>query len=104
MSTTFKSVLVLVVYPKTEPARQEKVTTVLSLMKLLLTIDNQANRITASFVEKNKPVFSVGPNLDKLEKSGFNTSEPIFQDCRVPRENYLGRLSISDPYLHLTSC
>jgi isovaleryl-CoA dehydrogenase len=46
--------------------------------------------ISAFIVEKNFPGFKAGPKLDKLGIRGSNTSELIFEDCRVPKENLLG--------------
>jgi isovaleryl-CoA dehydrogenase len=46
--------------------------------------------ISAFIIEKNFPGFKAGPKLDKLGIRGSNTSELIFEDCRVPKENLLG--------------
>ena len=58
----------------------------------MLTVENQAGPITAFLVEKTMPGFSAGPKLDKLGMRGSNTSELVFQDCRVPKENVLGEV------------
>jgi isovaleryl-CoA dehydrogenase len=47
--------------------------------------------ITAFIVERDTAGFSQGEKLDKLGMRGSNTSELIFEDCRVPVENILGR-------------
>ncbi|XP_022315158.2 isovaleryl-CoA dehydrogenase, mitochondrial-like isoform X2 [Crassostrea virginica] len=47
--------------------------------------------ITAFIVEKGMPGFSTGIKLDKLGMRGSNTSELIFEDCKVPVENVLGK-------------
>jgi isovaleryl-CoA dehydrogenase len=47
--------------------------------------------ITAFIVERDLPGFSRGEKLDKLGMRGSNTCELIFEDCRVPAENILGR-------------
>jgi len=47
--------------------------------------------ITAFIVERNSPGFSQSPKLDKLGMRGSNTCELVFEDCRVPAENILGR-------------
>ncbi|HWP60684.1 MAG TPA: acyl-CoA dehydrogenase [Candidatus Acidoferrales bacterium] len=47
--------------------------------------------ISAFLVEKDTPGFSVGKIEDKLGLRGSDTAELIFEDCRVPRENLLGR-------------
>ncbi|XP_023334112.1 isovaleryl-CoA dehydrogenase, mitochondrial [Eurytemora carolleeae] len=49
--------------------------------------------ITAFIVERNFLGFSSGPKLDKLGMRGSNTSELIFDNCRVPKENILGGLN-----------
>lgn len=46
--------------------------------------------ITAFLIERGIPGFSAGPKLDKLGMRGSNTSELIFEDCRVPVENRVG--------------
>ncbi len=65
---------VLVVYAKTLPAAG-------------------AHGVTAFIVEKTFPGFSTAQKLDKLGMRGSNTSELVFQDCMVPRENILGELN-----------
>lgn len=62
---------VLVVYAKTDPAAG-------------------ARGITAFIVEKGFPGFRAAGKIDKLGMRGSNTSELIFEDCRVPAENVLG--------------
>ena len=46
--------------------------------------------ITAFIVERSYPGFSSAPKLDKLGMRGSNTSELLFEDCRVPEDNVLG--------------
>jgi len=46
--------------------------------------------ISAFIVEKDFPGFSVGQSEDKLGIKGSSTTEIIFKDCRVPKENILG--------------
>ncbi|KAJ8291129.1 hypothetical protein GJAV_G00021710 [Gymnothorax javanicus] len=65
---------VLIIYAKTEP-------------------DAVARGITAFIVEKGMPGFSTAQKLDKLGMRGSNTCELIFEDCKVPKENVLGRLN-----------
>jgi len=48
--------------------------------------------ITAFIVERDAPGFSRHQKLDKLGMRGSNTCELVFQDCKVPKENILGRL------------
>jgi len=47
--------------------------------------------LTAFIVERETPGFSRGEKLDKLGMRGSNTCELIFQNCRVPAKNILGR-------------
>jgi len=46
--------------------------------------------ISAFIVEKDFPGFIVGQTEDKLGIKGSSTTEIIFKDCRVPKENILG--------------
>jgi isovaleryl-CoA dehydrogenase len=54
-------------------------------------IGARSHGITAFIVERDTPGFSTGEKLDKLGMRGSNTCELIFEDCRVPAENILGR-------------
>jgi isovaleryl-CoA dehydrogenase len=47
--------------------------------------------ITAFIVERDSPGFSQAQKLDKLGMRGSNTCELVFEDCRVPAENILGK-------------
>jgi isovaleryl-CoA dehydrogenase len=47
--------------------------------------------MTAFIVERDYPGFSRSPKLDKLGMRGSNTCELVFEDCRVPAENILGK-------------
>ncbi|KAF5282736.1 hypothetical protein FQR65_LT02733 [Abscondita terminalis] len=51
---------------------------------------NPQHGVTAFLIEKNLKGFSSAPKLDKLGMRGSNTSELIFEDCLVPKENILG--------------
>ncbi|MCG5534731.1 isovaleryl-CoA dehydrogenase [Ectothiorhodospira mobilis] len=62
----------LVVYAKTDPEAGPK-------------------GITAFIVERDMPGFSTAQKLDKLGMRGSNTCELIFEQCKVPAENILGR-------------
>ncbi|MBK1692344.1 isovaleryl-CoA dehydrogenase [Ectothiorhodospira mobilis] len=62
----------LVVYAKTDPEAGPK-------------------GITAFIVERDMPGFSTAQKLDKLGMRGSNTCELIFEQCRVPAKNILGR-------------
>ncbi|SHI41293.1 acyl-CoA dehydrogenase [Lutispora thermophila] len=46
--------------------------------------------ISAFIVEKDFPGFSIGKIEDKMGIRGSSTSELIFEDCIVPKENLLG--------------
>lgn len=46
--------------------------------------------ISTFIIEKDFEGFRTGPKLDKLGMRGSNTSELIFEDCKVPKENLLG--------------
>ena len=47
--------------------------------------------ISAFIVEKNFPGFSIGKVEDKLGIRGSSTTELVFTDCIVPKENLLGK-------------
>ncbi len=47
--------------------------------------------ISAFIVEKGTPGFSPGKEEDKLGLRGSITSELIFEDCAIPKENLLGK-------------
>ena len=49
--------------------------------------------ITAFLVEKGMPGFSTSPKLDKLGMRGSNTCELVFDNCKVPVKNILGKLN-----------
>ncbi|OQY24230.1 MAG: acyl-CoA dehydrogenase [Anaerolineaceae bacterium 4572_32.1] len=46
--------------------------------------------ISSFIVEKGTPGFRPGRDEDKMGLRGSKTSELIFEDCRIPRENLLG--------------
>jgi len=50
-----------------------------------------AERITTFVVERGFPGFSSGPKIPKLGMRASTMSELMFDDCRVPAENLLGR-------------
>ncbi len=50
----------------------------------------KAHGISAFVVEKGTPGFSTGTNEDKLGVRGTHTSELVFENCRIPKENILG--------------
>lgn len=47
--------------------------------------------ISAFIVEKGTPGFTPGKEEDKLGLRGSITSELIFEDCKIPKENLLGK-------------
>ena len=47
--------------------------------------------ISAFLVEPIFPGFSVGKDEEKMGQIGSSTNELIFEDCRVPKENMLGK-------------
>lgn len=48
--------------------------------------------ITAFVVERGTPGFSGGKKEDKLGMRASETAEMIFEDCRIPEENVLGKV------------
>lgn len=48
--------------------------------------------VTAFIVEKDFPGFYAAQKLDKLGMRGSNTSELVFENCRVPVANVLGQV------------
>lgn len=48
--------------------------------------------LSAFIVEKGTPGLSVGAKEDKLGLRASNTVELLFDDCRVPRENLVGKV------------
>lgn len=48
--------------------------------------------ISAFIVEKGTPGFTVGKKEKKLGIRGSSTCELIFENCRIPKENLLGKL------------
>ena len=55
--------------------------------------DAGSQGITAFIVEKKYDGLSIGKPLDKLGMRGSPTSELIFNDCAVPKDNILGTLN-----------
>ncbi|MBN1306720.1 MAG: acyl-CoA dehydrogenase family protein [Chitinispirillaceae bacterium] len=50
-----------------------------------------ARGISAFIVEKGTPGFSFGKHEDKMGIRASSTTELVFQECRIPRTNALGR-------------
>lgn len=53
-----------------------------------------AKGISAFIVEKDTPGFRVGQLEDKLGLRGSSTGELILEDCRVPKDNLLGKINL----------
>ncbi len=49
--------------------------------------------MTAFIVEKGMPGFSTAQKLDKLGMRGSQTCELVFEDCRIPNDNILGKVN-----------
>jgi butyryl-CoA dehydrogenase/short/branched chain acyl-CoA dehydrogenase len=65
-----------------------------NLFIVIATVDPTAGYkgITAFIVEKDFPGFTVGKKEDKLGIRASSTTELIFDDCKVPKENLLGEV------------
>jgi isovaleryl-CoA dehydrogenase len=55
-------------------------------------MEKKARGITAFIVEKGTPGFATGPKMEKMGHRCSPTSELIFNDCRVPVENVVGKI------------
>lgn len=61
------------------------------VIALAYTDESKRYRGMSNFiVEKGTPGFSVGKKEDLMGARGLETSELIFEDCRIPRENLFG--------------
>jgi butyryl-CoA dehydrogenase len=61
---------------------------------MAMTDKSQGTRgITAFIVEKGTPGFSIGKKEKKMGIRGSATCELVFENCLVPKENMLGKLS-----------
>lgn len=49
-----------------------------------------ARGVSAFIVEKGTPGFSFGKHEDKMGIRASSTTELVFQDCKIPKENLLG--------------
>lgn len=65
------------------------------LIVYMRTADQSAGSqcMTAFLIEKGMPGFSTAQKLDKLGMRGSNTCELVFNDCRIPEANVLGRVN-----------
>ncbi|MGO3751787.1 MAG: acyl-CoA dehydrogenase [Peptoniphilaceae bacterium] len=59
---------------------------------IAVTDKTKGTRGTSAFiVERNTPGFKVGEPEAKMGIRGSSTAELVFEDCRIPKENLLGR-------------
>ena len=59
---------------------------------IAMTDKNKGSRGASAFiVEKDFPGFSVGKEEEKMGIRASSTSELVFEDCRVPKENLISR-------------
>ncbi len=65
------------------------------LIVYMRTADQSAGSqcMTAFIVEKGMPGFSTAQKLDKLGMRGSNTCELVFEDCRIPASQILGKVN-----------
>ncbi len=61
------------------------------------TQEDGAAGITAFLVEKGTPGFRVGQRLEVMGARGTATAELVFENCRIPASNMIGR--VGDGYL-----
>jgi isovaleryl-CoA dehydrogenase len=54
--------------------------------------DSGSKSMTAFVVERDMPGFRTAQKLDKLGMRGSNTCELVFEDCRIPASNVLGKV------------
>ena len=60
---------------------------------IAVTDKTKGTRGTSAFiVESNAPGFSIGKKEDKMGIRASSTTELIFEDCRIPKENLLGEI------------
>ena len=57
---------------------------------LFIVFARLAEGITAFIAEKNSRGLTVGQKFDMLGMRGYGTSEIVFSDCRLPKDNILG--------------
>lgn len=56
-----------------------------------MDVDKGARGMTAFIVEKGMPGFEIGKNEKKMAYNSLPNRELIFTDCKVPKENLLGK-------------
>ncbi len=55
--------------------------------------EKRAKGISSFIVERGTPGFSVGKKIHKMGIRGSDTTELIFENCRIPESNLLGKLN-----------
>ena len=70
---------------------------------LAMTDKEQGTRgISGFIVEKGTPGFTIGKKEEKMGIRASATSELIFEDCRIPKENLLGEVGKGFKYAMMT--
>jgi butyryl-CoA dehydrogenase len=65
------------------------------IILIVRTGQDKSNRGLSGFIlEKNTPGFSIGRTEDKMGLRASNTVELLFEDCRIPCKNLLGKEGI----------
>jgi butyryl-CoA dehydrogenase len=65
------------------------------IILIVRTGQDKSNRGLSGFIlEKNTPGFAIGRKEDKMGLRASDTVELLFQDCRIPRKNLLGKEGI----------
>ncbi|NWG04472.1 MAG: acyl-CoA dehydrogenase family protein [Syntrophaceae bacterium] len=59
----------------------------------LRTAEDRYNGMSTILVEKNTPGMTIGRRVEHISVRGINNGELIFENCRVPKENLIGRLN-----------
>jgi isovaleryl-CoA dehydrogenase len=65
----------------------------IALIHAKTDMDQKARGITSFLVEKGTPGFSVSRKIHKMGNRGSSTGELIFNDCRIPAKNVLGKVN-----------
>ena len=65
----------------------------LALIHTKTDMNRKAHGITSFLVEKGTPGFSVSRKIKKMGNRGSSTGELIFNSCRIPAENVLGKVN-----------
>lgn len=65
----------------------------IAVVPALTEPEKRGRGISTFIVEKGTPGFRVGKHEDKLGINSTSTTEFIFEDCEIPKENLLGELN-----------